>query len=180
MAILKEIYEKKVVPSMVKKFGYENPMQVPKIIKVCVNMGVGSAKKDPKLLDAAKKNLALITGQQPLVTRAKKSIAGFNLRKNVPIGCKVTLRRERMYEFLYKLFNLAIPRIKDFRGISLKGFDHRGNFTLGLQDYLIFPEVEYGEVNKTQGLSITIVTTAKKDEEAQDLLTCLGMPFRKN
>jgi large subunit ribosomal protein L5 len=178
MAALKEIYEKRVIPSMVKKFNYKNLMEVPKVVKVCVNIGVGNAKKDPKLLDAAKKSLALITGQQPVVTRAKKSIAGFNLRKNVPIGCKVTLRGERMYEFLYKLFNLAIPRIKDFRGIPLNGFDHRGNFTLGLQDQLIFPEVGYEEVGKSQGLSVTIVTTAKKDKEAQELLVSLGMPFR--
>lgn len=178
MARLKEIYKKEIVPSMIKKLGYKNLMQVPKIEKVCLNMGVDGAKKDVKLLDAAKKSLALISGQQPIITKAKKSIANFALRKGVFIGCKVTLRGERMYEFLDRLFNLAMPRVRDFRGVSLSQFDGRGNFTLGLQEQLMFPEVPY-ELEKVQGLSVTIVTTAKKDEEAKELLASLGMPFKK-
>lgn len=178
MARLKEIYNKEIVPLMIKKFGYKNLMGVPKIEKVCLNIGTGSAKKDTKLLDAAKRSLALISGQQPIITKAKKSIASFALRKGTSIGCKVTLRGERMYEFLDRLFNLAIPRIRDFQGISLNQFDGRGNFTLGLREQLVFPEVSY-EAEKTQGLSITIVTTAKKDEEAKELLASLGMPFKK-
>jgi len=179
MARLKKVYEEEVVPLMMKRFGYRNRMQVPKVRKVCVNMGVSDAKKDPKLLDEAKKSLALITGQQPILTYARKSIAGFNLRKGMPIGCKVTLRGERMYEFLDRLFNLAIPRIRDFQGISPKGFDGGGNFTLGLETQLVFPEIGYEDVSRPQGLSITIVTTAKGKEEAQALLTYLGMPFKK-
>ena len=177
MARLKEIYKKEIIPLMIKKFGYKNLMGVPKIEKVCLNIGAGSAKKDTKLLDAAKRSLALISGQQPIITKAKKSIAGFTLRKGTSIGCKVTLRGERMYEFLDRLFNLAIPRIRDFQGISLNQFDGRGNFTLGLREQLMFPEVSY-EGENIQGLSITIVTTAKKDEEAKELLASLGMPFK--
>jgi len=178
VAKLKEIYKKETVPLMIKEFGYKNLMEVPKVEKVCLNMGIGGAKKDTKLLDTAKRSLALISGQQPIITKAKKSIAGFALRKGVSIGCKVTLRGERMYEFLDRLFNLAIPRIRDFRGISLNRFDGRGNFTLGLREQLVFPEISY-EVEKIQGLSITIVTTAKKDEEAKELLASLGMPFKR-
>ena len=178
MARLKEIYEKEIIPSMVKKFGYKNSMMVPRVKKVCLNMGVGSAKNDPKSLESAKKSLALISGQQPVVTRAKRSIAGFNLRQDTPIGCKVTMRGYRMYEFLDRLFNLAIPRIKDFQGISLDQFDNRGNFTLGLTEQLVFPEISYDEVGVIHGLSVAIVTTAGNDEEARELLTSLGLPFK--
>jgi large subunit ribosomal protein L5 len=178
LARLKEIYEKEIIPSMVKKFGYKNSMMVPRVKKVCLNVGVGSAKNDPKSLESAKKNLALISGQQPVVTRAKRSIAGFNLRENTPIGCKVTMRGDRMYEFLDRLFNLAIPRIKDFQGISLDQFDSRGNFTLGLAEQLVFPEISYDEVGVIHGLSVAIVTTAVNDEEARELLTSLGLPFK--
>ena len=179
MARLKKFYKENVVPLMIKKFGYKNPLGVPKVEKVCLNMGVGDAKKDSKSLDAAKKSLALISGQQPIVTKAKKSIAGFSLREGMSIGCKATLRGERMYEFLDRLFNLAIPRIRDFQGVSPNQLDGRGNLTLGLQEQLVFPELEYKEVEKVQGLSVTIVTTAKKDEEARQLLAYLGMPFKK-
>lgn len=177
MARLEEIYKKDIVPRLMEKFNYGNPMQVARVEKIHLNMGVGSAKKDPKSLDVAKKSLALITGQQPVVTRAKRSIAGFSLREGMKIGCMVTLRGERMYEFLDRLLNLAIPRIRDFRGISDTGFDGRGNFTLGLREQFIFPEVGYEDVDGTQGFSVTIVTTAKKDEEAKELLASLGIPF---
>lgn len=179
MARLKKFYKENVVSLMIKKFGYKNPLAVPKVEKVCLNMGVSDAKKDSKSLDVAKKSLALISGQQPIMTKAKKSIAGFSLREGMSIGCKVTLRGDRMYEFLERLFNLAIPRIRDFQGVSANQFDGRGNFTLGLQEQLVFPELEYKEVEKVQGLSVTIVTTAKKDEEARQLLAYLGMPFKK-
>lgn len=179
MAILKEIYKKEVIPLMIKKFGYKNSMEVPRIEKVCLNMGVGTAKNDSKLLEIARKSLALISGQQPVITRAKKSIAGFNLRKGTPIGCKVTLRGERMYEFLYRLFNLAIPRIKDFQGISSKQFNGKGNFTLGLREQLIFPEISYDDVERVHGLSVTIVTSTENDEEARELLASLGLPFKQ-
>lgn len=179
MARLKKFYQEDIVPLMIKKFGYKNPLAVPKVEKVCLNMGVSDAKKDSKSLDAAKKSLALISGQQPIITKAKKSIAGFSLREGMSIGCKVTLRGDRMYEFLDRLFGLAIPRIRDFQGVSPNQFDGRGNFTLGLQEQLVFPELEYKKVEKIQGLSVTIVTTAKKDEEARQLLAYLGMPFKK-
>ena len=177
MARLKEIYQKSVVPKLMDKFDYTNSMEVPRVEKIHLNMGVNSAKKDPKSLDVAKKSLALITGQRPVVTRAKGSIAGFSLRKGMRIGCMVTLRGERMYEFLDRLLNLAIPRIRDFQGVSINGFDGRGNFTLGLREQFIFPEVGYEDVDRVQGLSVTIVTTAKKDEEAKELLASLGVPF---
>ena len=179
MARLKKFYKENVVSLMIKKFGYKNPLAVPKVEKVCLNMGVSDAKKDSKSLDVAKKSLALISGQQPIMTKAKKSIAGFSLREGMSIGCKVTLRGDRMYEFLERLFNLAIPRIRDFQGVSANQFDGRGNFTLGLQEQLVFPELEYKEVEKVQGLSVTIVTTAQKNEEARQLLAYLGMPFKK-
>jgi len=178
LARLKEIYEKKIIPSMVKKFGYKNSMMVPRVKKVCLNMGVSSAKNDSKSLESARKSLALISGQQPVVTRAKRSIAGFNLRQDTPIGCKVTMRGDRMYEFLDRLFNLAIPRIKDFQGISLDQFDSRGNFTLGLTEQLVFPEISYDEIEVIHGLSVAIVTTAVNDEEARELLASLGLPFQ--
>ncbi len=178
MVRLKKIYKREIVSSMVKKFTYKNSMMVPRVKKVCLNMGVGSAKNDPKLLESAKKSLALISGQQPVVTWAKKSIAGFNLRKGTPIGCKVTMRGDRMYEFLDRLFNLAIPRIKDFQGISSDQFDSKGNFTLGLREQLVFPEISYDEVEIIHGLSVTIITTAVNNEEARELLACLGLPFK--
>ena len=179
MARLKEVYQREVIPKMMKKFDFNNPMRTPRVEKVCVNIGIGEARNDPKLLDLAKKNLALITGQQPVVTKAKKSISGFHLRKGMAIGCKVTLRGERMYEFLERLFNLAIPRFRDFHGISLNSFDGQGNFTLGVKDQLVFPEVEYEDARKLPGLSVTIATTADNDEEAEALLRLLGMPFQR-
>ena len=179
MARLKEIYEKEIIPSMMKKFGYKNSMMVPRVKKVCLNMGVGSAKNDSKSLESAKKSLALISGQQPVVTKAKRSIAGFNLRQDTPIGCKVTMRGDIMYEFLDRLFNLALPRIKDFQGISLDQFDSRGNFTMGLAEQLVFPEISYDEVGVIHGLSVTIVTTSTKNKEARELLASLGLPFKK-
>lgn len=177
MARLKELYKKEIVPELMKELGFDNPMRVPRVEKVCVNIGLGRAKIEPKLIEVAKKSLALITGQQPIVTKAKKSIAGFNLRKGMAIGCKVTLRGDRMYEFLDRLFNLAMPRIRDFHGISPKLFDGRGNITIGFRDQLIFPEAEYEDASKLPGLSVTIVTTAQSDEEAMKLLKKLGMPF---
>lgn len=179
MVRLKEIYGRETIPLMMKKFSLDNPMKVPKIEKVCVNVGVGAAKTDPKLLETARKVIALITGQQTIVTKAKKSIAGFNLREGMVIGCATTLRGDMMYEFLDRLFNLTMPRIRDFQGVSPDGFDGRGNFTLGLRDQLVFPEVEYDEAMKGQGLSITIVTTASNDTEAKELLLSLGMPFKQ-
>jgi len=179
MAGLKEVYRKEVIPQMMKKFNFKNPMKTPRLKKVCVNIGIGEAKNDPKLLDLAKKNLALITGQQPVVTKAKKSISGFHLRKGMAIGCKVTLREGRMYDFLERFFNLAIPRIRDFRGVPLNSFDGRGSFTLGVNDQLIFPEVAYEDARKLPGLSVTIVTTADTDKEAEELLRLLGMPFQR-
>jgi large subunit ribosomal protein L5 len=178
-ARLKEKYTNEIIPALMKKFGYKNHMQVPKIEKVVINMGVGDAVQNSKLLDAAVNELTLISGQKPVITRAKKSIAGFKLREGMPIGTKVTLRGERMYFFLDKLFNVALPRVRDFRGVSPKGFDGRGNYTLGLKEQLIFPEIEYDKVDKVRGMDVVIVTTAKTDEEARELLTELGMPFRK-
>ncbi len=179
MAGLKEVYRKEVIPKMMKKFSLKNPMEIPRVEKVCINIGMGEARDDPKLLDLAKKNLALITGQQPVVTKAKKSISGFHLRKGMAIGCKVTLRGGRMYDFLERFFNLAMPRIRDFRGAPLNSFDGRGSFTLGVDDQLIFPEVAYEDARKLHGLSITIVTTADTDEEAKELLRLLGIPFQR-
>lgn len=177
MARLKEFYRKEVIPQLMEELGFDNPMRVPRVEKVCVNIGLGRAKNETKLIDIAKRSLALITGQQPVVTRAKKSIAGFNLRKGMSIGCKVTLRGDRMYEFLDRLFNLAIPRIRDFHGISPQLMDGKGNITIGFRDQLIFPEVEYEDASKLPGLSVTIVTTAKNDQESLRLLKKLGMPF---
>jgi len=176
---LKEKYTQEIVPAMMKKFNYKNIMQVPKIEKVVINMGVGDAVQNAKLLDAAVNDLTLIAGQKPVITRAKKSISGFKLREGMPIGAKVTLRGDRMYYFLDKLFNVALPRVRDFRGVSTKGFDGRGNYTLGLKEQLIFPEIEYDKVDKIRGMDVVIVTTAKTDEEARELLNELGMPFRK-
>jgi large subunit ribosomal protein L5 len=177
---LREKYVQEVVPALVQRFGYANKMQVPKLEKVVINMGVGDALQNPKLLDAAVADLTQIAGQKPLVTRAKKSIANFKVRAGAAIGCKVTLRGERMYDFLQKLMNVALPRVRDFRGVSPKGFDGRGNYTLGVREQLIFPEIDYDKVEKVRGMDITIVTTAKTDEESRELLRLLGMPFRES
>ena len=174
---LQEHYEKVVKPALMKEFGYRNPMQVPKIDKIVLNMGVGEGTQDGKKVDAAANDLAVITGQKPVITRAKKSIATFKLRENLPIGCKVTLRRQRMYEFLDRLINIALPRVRDFRGVSGKSFDGRGNYALGLKEQLVFPEINYDQVDAVRGMDIIIVTTAKTDAEAKALLRGFQMPF---
>lgn len=176
-ARLKEKYLSEVVKAMMDKFGYKNIMEIPKVEKVIINMGVGEAVANPKVLDAAIGDLTLISGQKPVITRAKKSIAAFKLRQGMPIGTKVTLRGERMYHFLDKLINVSLPRVRDFRGISPKAFDGRGNYALGMKEQLIFPEISYDKIDKTRGMDIVIVTTAKTDEEARELLKLLGMPF---
>ncbi|WAA12405.1 50S ribosomal protein L5 [Fervidibacillus halotolerans] len=176
---LKEKYIKEVTPSLMKKFNYKSVMQVPKIEKIVVNMGVGDAVQNAKALDDAVEELTLISGQKPVVTRAKKSIAGFRLREGMPIGAKVTLRGDRMYDFLDKLVSVSLPRVRDFHGVSKNAFDGRGNYTLGIREQLIFPEIDYDKVNKVRGMDIVIVTTAKTDEESRELLTQLGMPFQK-
>jgi large subunit ribosomal protein L5 len=175
---LKQKYEKEVVPGLKSRFGYSNVMQIPEIKKVVINMGVGEATQDAKAIDSAINDLTAISGQKPVVTKAKKSIAAFKVRAGMPIGCKVTLRGKRMYYFLDKLFNIALPRIRDFRGTSTKSFDGRGNYTLGVRDQLIFPEINYDKVDKLRGMDIAIVTSAKSDEEAFELLKLMGMPFR--
>lgn len=179
MARLKEKYEKEVSPALMSKFAYKNIMQVPKMEKVIINIGVGEAKENPKALEAAVNDLMIISGQKPVVTRAKKSIANFKIRQGMPIGTKVTLRGERMYEFMDKLFNVALPRVRDFRGVPSKSFDGRGNYTLGIKEQLIFPEIEYDKIDKIRGMDIIFVTTARTDEEAKELLEMLGMPFAK-
>lgn len=179
MEVLKEKYIKEVVPAMMRKFGYKNPMAVPKIEKIVVNIGVSEAVQNPGAIEAAARDLAIITGQKPIVRKARKSIANFHLRKGMPIGLKVTLRGERMYAFLYKLINLALPRVRDFSGVSPNSFDGRGNYSLGLKEQLVFPEIEYDKIDRIRGMDITIVTTAKTDEEAKELLALLGMPFKK-
>ena len=176
---LKEKYNKEVVPALIEKFEYKSVMQAPKVEKIVVNMGVGEAVSNAKALDKAVEELQIITGQKPLITKAKKSIAGFRLREGMPIGAKVTLREERMYEFLDKLVTVSLPRVRDFHGVSKKAFDGRGNYTLGVKEQLIFPEVDYDLVDKVRGLDIVIVTTANTDEESRELLTQLGMPFQK-
>jgi large subunit ribosomal protein L5 len=176
---LKEKFVKEVTPALMSKFNYKSVMEVPKLNKIVVNMGVGDAVANAKALDNAVEELATITGQKPVVTRAKKSIAGFRLREGMPIGAKVTLRGERMYEFLDKLVSVSLPRVRDFRGISKKAFDGRGNYTLGIKEQLIFPEIDYDKVSKVRGMDIVIVTTANTDEEARELLTQFGMPFQK-
>lgn len=178
-ARLKERYAEEIAPALMKKFNYRSPMQLPKIEKIVINMGVGEAAQNPKVLDGAVEDLTQITGQKPIITRAKKSIAGFKLREGMPIGCKVTLRGERMYHFLDKLINVALPRVRDFRGVSPKAFDGRGNYSLGLREQLVFPEIQYDKIDKVRGMDIIIVTTAETDEEARELLTQFGMPFRK-
>ena len=176
---LKEKYNKEVVPALIEKFEYKSVMQAPKVEKIVVNMGVGEAVSNAKALDKAVEELQIITGQKPLITKAKKSIAGFRLREGMPIGAKVTLRGERMYEFLDKLVTVSLPRVRDFHGVSKKAFDGRGNYTLGVKEQLIFPEVDYDMVDKVRGMDIVIVTTANTDEESRELLTQLGMPFQK-
>jgi large subunit ribosomal protein L5 len=176
---LKEKFVKEVTPALMSKFNYKSVMEVPKLEKIVLNMGVGDAVANAKALDNAVEELATITGQKPVVTRAKKSIAGFRLREGMPIGAKVTLRGERMYEFLDKLVSVSLPRVRDFRGISKKAFDGRGNYTLGIKEQLIFPEIDYDKVSKVRGMDIVIVTTAKTDEESRELLTQFGMPFQK-
>ena len=178
MEILREQYEKEVVPALMKKFNYKSVMQVPKLEKIVINIGLGDVKENPKSLDNAVAELAMITGQKPIITKAKKSIAAFKLREGVNVGCKVTLRSAKMYDFAYKLFNVALPRVRDFRGLSKNSFDGRGNYSLGIKEQLIFPEIEYDKIDKTRGMDIIVVTTAKTDEEAKELLTLLGMPFR--
>ena len=177
MEALKEQYVKEVVPAMMKKFNYSSVMQVPKLEKIVINIGLGETKDNPKALDNAMNDLSIITGQRPIVTKAKKSIAAFKLREGAKIGCKVTLRSGKMYDFAYKLINVALPRVRDFRGISKNSFDGRGNYTLGIKEQLIFPEIEYDKVDKIRGMDIIIVTTANTDEEAKELLINLGMPF---
>jgi len=179
MARLKEFYNKEIVPRMMKQFDYSSVMEVPKLTKVTVNIGAGEAVANPKALDAIVEDLTQITGQKPVLTKAKKSISNFKLRKGAKIGAMVTLRRERMYEFLDRLMNFAIPRIRDFRGISPKSFDGRGNFNLGIKEQIIFPEIDYDKIDRIRGMNITIVTTAKTDEECRQLLTELGMPFAR-
>lgn len=179
MSRLKEKYQKEITPALMSKFEYKSVMQVPKLEKIVVNMGVGDAVQNAKALDTAVEELAMIAGQKPVVTKAKKSIAGFRLREGMAIGCKVTLRGERMYEFLDKLIAVSLPRVRDFRGISKKAFDGRGNYTLGVKEQLIFPEIDYDKVNKVRGMDIVIVTTANTDEEARELLGQFGMPFQK-
>ena len=175
---LQEKYQKEVVPALTEKFGYKNVMQLPKVEKVIINMGVGEAVGNPKALDSAVSDLTIISGQKPLLTRAKKSLAAWKLREGMPIGCKVTLRGVRMYQFLDKFMNVALPRVRDFRGVSDKAFDGRGNYAVGLKEQLIFPEIEYDKIDKIRGMNIVIVTTAKTDEEARELLKLMGMPFK--
>lgn len=176
---LKAKYQNEISASLTEKFKYSSVMQVPKVEKIVINMGVGDATQNSKALDAAVEELKLLSGQQPLITKAKKSIAGFRLREGMPIGAKVTLRGERMYEFLQKLIDVSLPRVRDFRGISKKAFDGRGNYTLGVKEQLIFPEIDYDQVSKVRGMDIVIVTTANTDEEGRELLSLLGMPFQK-
>jgi large subunit ribosomal protein L5 len=179
MSRLKEIYQKEIVPILIEDFGYGNVMQVPRLVKVVVNIGLGEALQDAKALDGATRDLSTITGQQPIITRARRSIAAFKLREGMAIGAKVTLRGRRMYDFVDRLLNVALPRQRDFRGVSRDAFDGRGNYTLGLEEQLIWPEIEYDSIDKVRGMEISIVTTAKTDEEARRLLTLLGMPFRR-
>ena len=178
MARLLEYYQNEVKPKLQEEMGYKNVMETPKLEKIVINMGIGDAKDNPKLLDKAMENLAQITGQQPVVTRAKKSVANFKIKEGMPIGCKVTLRGEKMYHFLDKLINVALPRVRDFKGVSPKSFDGRGNYTLGLREQLVFPELEYDDVEKIQGMDLVIATSAETDEEAKELLKYLGMPFK--
>ncbi|MCI8614964.1 50S ribosomal protein L5 [Parablautia intestinalis] len=179
MSRLKTIYSDEIVDAMIKKFGYKNIMEVPKLDKIVVNMGVGEAKENAKILESAARDLEIITGQKPILTKAKKSIANFKIREGMPIGCKVTLRGEKMYDFLDRLINLALPRVRDFRGVNPNAFDGRGNYSLGIREQLIFPEIEYDKVDKVRGMDVIFVTTAKTDEEARELLRLFNMPFAK-
>ena len=177
MPRLQERYEKEVVQAMMEKFGYKNIMEVPKLEKIVINMGVGEAKDNAKVLESAVADLTLIAGQKPILTRAKKSVANFKIRENMPLGCKVTLRKVKMYDFAEKLMTIALPRVRDFRGVSAKSFDGRGNCSMGIKEQLIFPEIEYDKIDKVRGMDIIFVTTANTDEEARELLRFLGMPF---
>ena len=178
MEKLREQYEKEVIPAMMKKFNYTSVMQVPKLDKIVINIGLGDTKENPKSLENAVNDLAIITGQKPIVTKSKKAIAAFKLRAGVNIGCKVTLRKGKMYDFAYKLFNVSLPRVRDFRGLSSNSFDGKGNYSLGIKEQIIFPEIEYEKIDKIRGMDIIFVTTANSDEEAKELLSLLGMPFR--
>ena len=180
MARLKDKYLNELVPALMAKFNYKNKMEIPKLVKIVINMGVGEVKENPKAMDSAVNDLSIITGQKPLITKAKKSVAAFKIRQGMNIGCKVTLRGDRMYEFVDKLFNVALPRVRDFRGVPVNSFDGRGNYSLGIKEQLIFPEIEYDKVDKIRGMDITFVTTAKTDEEAKELLKLLGMPFSQS
>lgn len=176
---MREFYNNEVVPALIKKFSYKNIMEVPKIDKIVINMGVGEAKDNPKVLESAVADLTTISGQKPIITKAKKSIANFKIREGMPIGCKVTLRGNKMYDFADRLISLALPRVRDFRGVTANSFDGRGNYALGIKEQLIFPEISYDKIDKVRGMDIIFVTTAKTDEEAKELLTLLGMPFAK-
>ena len=178
MEKLREQYQKEIVPALMKKFNYKSIMQVPKLDKIVINIGLGDIKENPKSLENAINDLMIITGQRPVITKARKSIAAFKLREGVNIGCKVTLRADKMYDFAYKLFNVALPRVRDFRGVSNNSFDGRGNYSMGVKEQLIFPEIEYDKVDKLRGMDIIFVTTAKTDEESRELLKLLGMPFK--
>ncbi|MBE7021292.1 MAG: 50S ribosomal protein L5 [Ruminococcaceae bacterium] len=180
MARLEEFYKNEVAKALKEKFGYKNVMEIPKLVKITINIGAGDSKDNSKLLDAAVSELAIISGQQPIVTTAKKSVSNFKVREGMKLGCKVTLRGKRMYEFLDRLFNIALPRVRDFRGINPNSFDGRGNYSMGLKEQLIFPEIEYDKIEKLRGMDINFVTTAKTDEEAKELLTLMGAPFAKN
>ncbi|NDY41320.1 50S ribosomal protein L5 [Dissulfurirhabdus thermomarina] len=179
MTLLEERYKNEVAGQLMAKYGYKNPLEVPRLEKVVLNMGLGEAIQNPKVLDSAVEEMAQIAGQRPVITRAKKSIAAFKVREGMPIGCRVTLRRRRMYDFLARLMTIALPRVRDFRGVSPRAFDGRGNYTLGIREHIIFPEVDYDSIDKVKGMNVTIVTTAETDDEARDLLAGLGMPFRK-
>lgn len=179
MSRMREMYLKEVAPALMAKYNYKSTMEIPKLEKIVVNMGVGEAKDNSKLLDAAVNDLGIITGQKPIITKAKKSVATYKIREGMPIGCKVTLRSDKMYEFLDRFFNLALPRVRDFRGINPNSFDGRGNYSMGIREQLIFPEIEYDKVDKVRGMDICIVTTAKTDEEARELLALMGAPFSR-
>lgn len=178
MEILRDQYKNEVIPAMMKKFNYKSIMEVPKLDKIVINIGLGDTKENPKSLENAMNDLSIITGQKPVITKARKSIAAFKLREGANIGCKVTLRSDKMYDFAYKLFNVALPRVRDFRGVSGNSFDGRGNYSMGIKEQLIFPEIEYDKVDKLRGMDIIFVTTANSDEEAKELLKLMGMPFK--
>ncbi len=179
MLNLRERYEQEIVPKLTEQYKYKSPMQIPRVSKIVLNMGLGEASQNVKILDSAAEELKHIAGQKPVITRARQSIAAFKLRKGMPIGCMVTLRSDRMYDFLNKLVNVALPRVRDFRGVSSRAFDGRGNYTFGIKEQIIFPEIDYDKIDKIKGMNITIVTTAQTDEEARTLLTLIGMPFKK-